>query len=59
MGRDFDNHEARARPILLDDGFQLLWGRDIDVLVSCAGILRKGIAEETTLDLWNEFCRST
>jgi NAD(P)-dependent dehydrogenase (short-subunit alcohol dehydrogenase family) len=26
----------------------------IDVLVCCAGILRKGNAEETSLDLWNE-----
>ena len=26
----------------------------IDVLVACAGILRKGNAEETSLDLWNE-----
>ena len=26
----------------------------IDVLVCCAGILRKGTAEETSLELWNE-----
>jgi len=43
VGRDFETHEARARHILLDDGFQLLVGRDIQQRRDIDALVRESL----------------
>ena len=43
MGRNFETHEARARHILLDDGFQLLVGRDIQQRRDIDALVREAL----------------
>ena len=42
-GRDFETHAARARHILLDDGFQLLVGRDIQQRRDIDALVRESL----------------
>ena len=43
VGRDFETREARARHILLDNGFQLLVGRDIQQRLEIDALIRESL----------------